>query len=309
MNVEEKWISIYIYHETFFEKVIIELLKPMINSLVTKRQVKSFFFIRYWEGGPHLRFRVLVNEKVNKERIKCFLEKQITDYFVINNIKFSIRHEDYIRELNRYGGRGCIITAENHFENSSKIIMNIIEDNYSQWKYSMSISVSIQMNLIFAKRTILSLEDTILFFSSIYQNRLHFSIQNNKKPIDLNVSIKELVQAFSKLYINQKNKIDFLVKTIWMENNDERWLKEWSCNCKHLKVLMDEALSNDLIIKPNSLMYINNDKLSNDNRVLWTIYESYIHMSNNRLGVRIQDESFVAFLIVNSLKVLKNIIK
>jgi hypothetical protein len=44
--------------------------------------------------------------------------------------------------------------------------------------------------------------------------------------------------------------------------------------------------------------------ISEEQQQLWPIFESYVHMTNNRLGILNRDESYLGYLMQQSLTAL-----
>src|SRR5690242_5681489 len=54
------WASYHIfYYALSCHQVLLEIVLPVVRDLWNRRQLIRFFFIRYGEGGPHVRLRVL----------------------------------------------------------------------------------------------------------------------------------------------------------------------------------------------------------------------------------------------------------
>jgi hypothetical protein len=54
------WFAMHIHLSdgVLSTRFLVEWMYPRIKSLLTDRQATSWFFIRYWDGGPHLRVRL-----------------------------------------------------------------------------------------------------------------------------------------------------------------------------------------------------------------------------------------------------------
>src|SRR5689334_7949597 len=154
MIIQSNWISVYIFHDLSFEKVLIELVKPLILQLENESLLLSYFFIRYWENGPHIRLRVLPNCNADQIEIINQIESYSSTYF--NGLKekdlnYSIEFNEYIKESGRYGGKEGILIAEKHFKDSSETVIKILNDYNDEWDYSLAISFALQMHIIFSK--------------------------------------------------------------------------------------------------------------------------------------------------------------
>ena len=64
------WLSAYLYYHEPWETFITKAVSPFIDKMLEKHLVKRFFFIRYWEKGPHIRLRFQGNKQTIEEKIK-----------------------------------------------------------------------------------------------------------------------------------------------------------------------------------------------------------------------------------------------
>ncbi|WP_343611709.1 thiopeptide-type bacteriocin biosynthesis protein [Chryseobacterium oranimense] len=118
-------------------KIIVELIKPLICSLIKERLIKEWFFIRYENPSYHVRFRLKV---VNLESIGSVITK-INTYlknFIKNELIWNVELDTYIRELERYGNNTMLI-SENIFHLDSKIIVDFIEISDDRQIYQKSL--------------------------------------------------------------------------------------------------------------------------------------------------------------------------
>jgi thiopeptide-type bacteriocin biosynthesis protein len=305
MSKKTDWISCYIFHNIPFEKVLIELVKPILDILKKDKLIEKSFFIRYWENGPHIRLRVLPIK--NKIKIEKLIKSFIEDYFkfIGNETEYSIKFNNYIQEFSRYGGDEAMKIAENQFQNSSEMVLTCINNDYNNWDYSMAISIAIQSHIIFVKKMLSSIDDSKMFFNLIYKNWIQYSIKLNQKKEITTEEIIKVNSLFKNSYEKQKGNINFITKKLWFEEELEKsWLIDWSSKCEKISRQIKET-NNPFSLK--GVIFENNLKLSNEKQALFVIYDSYVHMTNNRLGIHLRDESFIAFLVLKGLESLKQL--
>ena len=214
----------------------------------------------------------------------------MTEYYFKkeNQEQFSrIEFQEYVREIERYGGDNNIETAERQFEASSRVVINLINEKYSKWDYSLAISYAIQMHVVLAKSLFKSDKNSMIdFFQKIYSNWFYYSVKLNENNKVLNDEIFKVKLFFENSYLKQKNKINILVKTLIYDDLNDDWLNKWFCECN----MISDAFADR----------------SKNNDELYFVFDSLIHMTNNRIGIHLRDESFIAYLIFNSLKDLCN---
>jgi len=280
---EREWISFHIYTESPIDSILISYVKVLIEELTEKRQIKDFFFVRYWEPKQHIRLRLLANEGV-EDTIKTNIQSYTAAYIKQNPlIELFISFQIYTPEIERYGGYQNIISAEKQFCLSSSTIISLISENSTTWDYSLSIATAIQMHVILIRE--FCNNDSLLiaqFFQQVYINWFYYSLKVDESG---NASVEEITkvqQFFEDSFMKQKGNLKNIIRLL--ESDDyikNTWIYDWKKQC---------GMINDFFSESNT-----------DIKILNYIYDSLIHMSNNRLGIHLRDESFIAYLINRSI--------
>lgn len=148
-----EWIAIhfFIHDNTFHNRFLVEYLKPEIEQMRQEKILEQYFYIVYWQGGNHIRFRYksldtqLVEKRVT-DRYNKFLKvyepryvmQEKTYYEVYSQNKENVqdiifvpdktwRRMIYEPELERYGGAASMEHNEQIFVLSSKYTLLIRE--------------------------------------------------------------------------------------------------------------------------------------------------------------------------------------
>ncbi|HHH49559.1 MAG TPA: hypothetical protein ENK52_01120, partial [Saprospiraceae bacterium] len=53
-----KWLAVHLFYNEPWEEFLAKAVKPYVDTLVQTGIAAQFFFIRYWERGPHIRLRI-----------------------------------------------------------------------------------------------------------------------------------------------------------------------------------------------------------------------------------------------------------
>lgn len=153
---ETDWVSAHVFCHADHDRLLVELVVPLLAELATDGLCQQYFFLRYWEGGPHVRVRMLaapadhgeLRERV-VERCERFFDDQpatrtvaATDYvqsaarlahregrhhyvrqlYPNNSVVFL----PYRREHDRYGYGASMEAVEQHFVESSRIALGLV---------------------------------------------------------------------------------------------------------------------------------------------------------------------------------------
>lgn len=144
------WRALHIF---YYEKHD-ELLVCGIRPILKKYNVNEFFFIRYWEKGPHIRLRIKIDSNEIFECIQKDIEnfitfnksesliseqyyRKIAEQFAkkekIENVKDQSMMPDntvcemqYLPEYEKYYGKDGVTLAEKEFCFSSALAFNVI---------------------------------------------------------------------------------------------------------------------------------------------------------------------------------------
>lgn len=321
------WLSAHIYYSEPFEKLLIMGMKPILEQLQKTKEIKGYFFIRYWERGPHIRLRIQADTKMLEEQIKPFLLRTFQEFMKIhpserkesvwkklsisqrwypNN---SVQFIQYEPEITRYGGEYCIDIAEKHFQYSSDTVLKILALE-KDWSYDRALGVAIQLYLSFSHAIGLNISQTISFFSRVYASWIPRAYQliPATEGQEETVRMEKLLIAFKSTYEKQKNTLVPFMISFWkqLENKqrfDADWLTEWITKMKETDEKLIEKQKEGKLKPPFQVQMQNITNL--DSKKLlerWSVYYSFIHMTNNRLGILNHDEGYLGFLLKEGLK-------
>lgn len=132
--MQSTWLSVHLFHAGDHDRLLQLLVSPVVQQVDC-----PYFFIRYWEGGPHIRLRLYVANNRMAE-VKRLLEDAARAYFVANP---SFRQDDaypsqelqpndtwqyipYVPEISRYGHAQTMPLAEHQFYLSSACVLQEI---------------------------------------------------------------------------------------------------------------------------------------------------------------------------------------
>ena len=246
-------------------------------------------------------FNKFPSEREEPEWTKQLPEK---DKWFPNN---TIQYIEYEPEVERYGGEFAIAIAEKQFQASSNAILQIISKDDS-WTYERALGASIQLHLGFSYAMGMSLDEMKHFYTFVFSAWLPRAYGYNPNvTIEENKNKQKIVlDAFEKTFIKQQNFLVPYHKTILDAFNEniefeDEWLNIW---LKDMDQIHDELkkINDNNQIQFSKIFQTNpNISVSEEKQRFWPILESYIHMTNNRLGVLNQDEGYLGFLINRSL--------
>ncbi|WP_406314593.1 thiopeptide-type bacteriocin biosynthesis protein [Streptosporangium sp. NBC_01639] len=153
------WISAHLFHAGDLDTLITELVPPLVTELAPS----GMFFLRYWEGGPHLRLRLLPRCGEQAGHLHAELARRGRAYLAANPSPGGLtsgryramaahqaaaerlnRHDDRLRpgdtlefiayrpEHHAYGDGACMDAVEAHFTASSRLALDLLRAHPDQ---------------------------------------------------------------------------------------------------------------------------------------------------------------------------------
>jgi thiopeptide-type bacteriocin biosynthesis protein len=122
------------------DKILAEVIKPMVEYLVSEGLIERYFFIRYIDPDSHIRLRFYNKDITQIGRIiQVFYE--YLNLYMQNGTISKISNDTYVRELERYGANSIEI-AEEYFSIDSAAVLNLLslvegeEGEEIKWKFA-----------------------------------------------------------------------------------------------------------------------------------------------------------------------------
>lgn len=326
MDRSLNYISAHLfYNARDLRPVVLGCIDPLVNKLKRTGLISSFFFVRYWEGGSHVRLRLrAAEEKVDAVRQiaavdisaffirhpsmfdadrsemramirllfefefgkEVFKQKYNSDEDILIYDNNSYHFIDYKPEFLRYGGRRGIELAHQNFHISSMIAIRSLSENNARME-RMVLGIAFQMTLHFAYTFFRSLDKTREFFIQYVE---FFSKLST--PSDTTERINLFFARQAKTITGYVDNLNTMHERIRESLHNP--LGEY---IRHAEEMRDTLLA----------AYANGElefsfTADNVDVALFQLVTSYIHMNNNRLGLLIFEETYIATLIVEALR-------
>jgi len=176
------WRAWHVYLSDYasLDRFLAQVIAPEIEALTGQKAMSEWFYIRYWENGPHVRLRLRDMDDAAFEALGARLytaAKAIASHALIKSQDRDVQatvdgwHADpsmlpwfdqgsvysilYEREFRRYGGTEGMIINEGWFGDSSRITLRIVCATLGDW----------------ARREAVALRLTAISIAAIVRNR------------------------------------------------------------------------------------------------------------------------------------------
>ncbi|MEQ9441164.1 MAG: thiopeptide-type bacteriocin biosynthesis protein [Cyclobacteriaceae bacterium] len=327
-NKQHTWLAAHLYYAEPWEAFLKEAVQPFAEQILQGQLAEQYFFICYWEKGPHIRLRFLAPTS----RLERVIKPKLMDYFsryFHHRPSFrkepawlaelpeeqawypndSIQFIAYEPEINRYGGEQAMTVAEQQFCSSSRTILSAMAES-QQWSYERALGAGIQLHLSMLYQLGLSQTEACQFFHQIFTNwlpRAYVQRGEAVTPAMLHQRKEEVVQAFDQSYNRQKEQILPMVRTLW-EGLEEQadfgqpWLRQWMDDMQKVAGHIATVQKNGQLGQPTHFVVNPSLPVAPAHQIRWAIYDSYVHMTNNRLGILNRDEGYLGYLLLRVLR-------
>lgn len=315
---EKKWLAAHLYYGEPWQPLLVNGIKPLVENILEQGLADNFFFIRYWERGPHIRLRFLTDESrktVLEPKLVAWFREYIAAHPSQRNFpepakgpplypNNSIHFIPYQPETERYGGPAGLSVSEKQFEASSHTTLAVLAGS-GEWNYDRALGSAIQLHLGFAHAVGMDLVESGAFFQAT-----HASYRATFLAAYAEGERESLTRAFQDMFDQQSDVLVPFCRSLWngLANGaefDQVWFDSW---LRHMAALYRELQAFDQAGRlsftwkwPKTAPA---GAVSEEQKSLWRLFTSYIHMTNNRLGILNQDEAYLAFLLARVAKCL-----
>ena len=225
------WLSIKLYmNEAFMDFFIVNHLDSIVNKIVDKNII-NWFYIRYKDPKSHIRLRIQLKDKEDvliskiKKCLGDFENKGIINFYII---------DEYIPEINRYGGLNLIYKIEELFIDSTIISRKILNKTYKDLHARYKLYFIWTLNLIEIVSQYYDIGELMSIYKKYY--RRNTDINNLRKYIIVNYTSNQKdkdfqwIQQISKTFnmkiqnilaelVNQDNFKDIILSIFHMNYN------------------------------------------------------------------------------------------
>lgn len=295
-------------HSPVGDSVLIEAVRPFIAAAIAAAHVDHWFFIRYTELGQHLRLRLQPATGVSIDSLRCsLLDHMRSMYGVVTasdgapllpspaerNSAPHVRHimwSPYEPEIERYGGPVAVQVAEDHFGDSSRLVLDFLdgmptEDRTTRLGRSL-VATLVLVHAFYSSRD----EVARLFRGYAYAYRLLAMTQNGP--------YSALTAKYDDGYTRQSGALCCYIEDIWTRLSAGEILTD---ALDAFRVNVTGSRDRLLALADESQLAVDPSGIHTRDIALRRIVYSYLHMTNNRIGLSRDEETYVAHLLDRSL--------
>lgn len=308
-----RWVSAHLYYHDALNDLLRCAVRPLVGELAAGWLIDGFFFIRYWQGGPHLRLRVLLRDQAHAQPVKRLIEARIGRFFAHCPSQTVVRSEDYLRtagwlsqhefgpggatvdratveplqpnntlryvayvpEEDRLGGPAGVAAFEPHFMDSAALALEVIAANPSEQRRT---GRALAMMLLAAAVVIPDRQRLARYFRYSYRDwaARHAAGDRTRSA--------RYEAGFQQSYDRQRAQLDELARRLLDQARPVAG--------DHL-----DPVSARWVASVSSLR----NRLTDQRLALAPLLFQCLHKHNNRLGIKVAEETYLLFLLQRTL--------
>lgn len=336
-TAERKWMAYHIFYGGNPQVLLEECVLPLVCELEHEGLVVKTFYINYWLEGGHVRLRLLPRDDKAVELIdvkvmtvtseylstspsmhpmaRLLMGSYYEDMFAMeygeedrpryfnkdgsprlceNN---TIERRDYEPEWGRYGGQVGMVISEDFFADSTKLAHQVIQlGNAGTRTILLGLAAEIMavtVSSLFMDRTL-----TEAFLHGYHARWAgSYGIASTYAEEVDKPRYRNMVRLL-------RGAVLPMVEMVLDGRGSELpgFLGEWASTCDSYRERI--AAAADL----GALVFMDADNAevrpTEHAEAVWRLCHSYVHMTNNRLMVSIEDEAYLAFELLQALQAL-----
>lgn len=310
-----RWLAAHLFFDGWIydvecDRVVLDVAEPFYRRCLAEGWTDGHFFIRYSELGPHVRFRLHGDTEVLEKTVWPALQEHARGfnpevsfeapplpdppYRIPQGGDGRLTHValiEYEPETERYGGPEAVLLAERLFEHSSEAAYALLK------KTGKERSSRLGKGLLSMVVLIHPFVDSRTRGMEFAQNYGHGYLRSLVRDED---GREAWLGAFDSGYEQQADTLVEYVNEVWARLDEGESLSEaldaWAAGVREVRDRFRELFDAGLLSRGPEM------PLSTWELAVQSIVSSYVHMMNNRLGITIQEEAYLAYLIARAME-------
>ena len=316
---DSRWLAVHLFfnhppgiYTVECDRIVLEVTEPFVRRFQRERWGDGHFFIRYSEHGPHVRLRLHGREDVLENTVWPALQEHVRELYpdvsfekpdipaygtpleVPEGEPLKVTHAariEYEPETERYGGPEGVRLAERFFEISSEAAYALVArtgaERSSRLGKGLLTMVEMAHVLTHGSRAV-----AVRWMDQYNTGYLRGVARDEEGR-------QAWLGAFDSGYDAQAETLGEYVEEVWSRMNEGEPLSEaldlYRDGLIEVRGLFQELFDARKLGRTP-------EPYTEREMAVTSICSSYLHMMNNRLGITIQEESYLAYLIKRTLE-------
>ncbi|HEY0025898.1 MAG TPA: thiopeptide-type bacteriocin biosynthesis protein [Longimicrobium sp.] len=310
---EHGWLSVYLFINGWIyaaecDQVVTDHVEPFVRRCMAEGWADQHFFIRYSEHGPHVRLRLhgrtgvlegtawpalVEHVRASHPSVRVDELPETPSYSRADDQPPGVTHlarVAYEPETQRYGGPDALVVAERMFQDSSDTAYALLARMGGERSSRLGKGL---LCTVMACHVFCETRERATTFAQNYSTSYLRSLAREDEGRETFIS------AFDRGFEQQAQTLADYVNEVWerMDEGEElsealdRYGEGLEARRAELRALFDEGR-----------VQVAGQPVGDWQQVVRGIVPSYVHMMNNRLGITIQEESYLGYLVHRALQ-------
>lgn len=302
------WLSIHVFlsDPLQLERYLRERIAPTIALWSSEGRLERWFYIRYWEGGPHLRIRLCGPIRERQEEALETFSRGIASYrsptpptrdayyrdqafdgqpVAVEALPWyqegTVACIDYEPELLRYGGDAAIVASERLFDLSSRLALKLCAATEGRRNARVSLALPLMVAAVFSCDE--DMRGAGAFFEQ-YGRVWNAMVEPGAAAATMALATSEQQDLLGKL--------EHEARTGWSANSVHG---VWGAGVRQLVETLRARYREGRLVSPFDGRIAADDDACR--QAVLGIVGSQIHMLNNRLGIPPAGELLLARIV------------
>lgn len=340
--VGEDWIALHIFYASNPNPLLVECIGPLVRELRRRELVRRYFFIRYWQEGPHVRLRLLPTMPSDAAEVERMARAAVAGFTAVRPALFDLDvgqvdeyHRDmfvfeygeqewerqygdrgmpvrpnnscvrlpYEPEYDRYGGPAGVDLAEWHFEKSSDMVLRLLDSanvHVRTVMFGLSAQLSLVMGLTF-RPTGAALARFLHYYSEFWITAYPDPDGDQRERFD---------RGYADVADALRRRVTDISHAVLSGGRSDvaAFMREWGEHCSVLRERVVELSTAGMLIfqaredrDAPPAQPPRREPVVDPDVALGILLSGYVHMTNNRLGVGVHDEAYLAHVLRQSV--------
>ncbi len=127
---DRSWVSAHLFFQGNLDRLLTDLVDPLLDELRERRLADRGFFLRYWDGGPHIRLRVLPSCREADAAVRGLIERRALAYFAHSPAPEVLSQEEYLRSAREIGAWEGVRPTERMYANNSLHFLPYVPEHH-----------------------------------------------------------------------------------------------------------------------------------------------------------------------------------
>ena len=286
---ERRWLSVHLpvdgrLWDDEGDRMVLDLVAPLAGLCLERGWADRFFFLRYTAGGAHVRFRLHGPAVALDAEVRPRLAAAAA---ALPGVP---RWVPYEPEVERYGGRRAVAVAEEVFDASSRLVVELVTDLAPGDRSSR------------LGRALLTMLAGFHVFAGSRQETVRISRLYGeaylRQQVPEEASQRHLRAAYESGFGRQASALGAMVERVWEALDGGAELPPAVASYRRRLAWAAGRLAD--LHRAGRLSH-RGGRYRRWRDGVTSIFPSYLHMTNNRLGVTMGEECYLASLVATVL--------